>query len=62
MAIESVKNRINNTTLDGISKEDLVKLLSSLVDGLQAVMAKLDADAGVTDTNYGTTLAGYVID
>jgi hypothetical protein len=33
-----------------------------VVDALQAVAAKLDADGGVTDTNYAATVATFVTD
>lgn len=62
MAIESVAQRLGATNLDKLSERQLRALLVALVDGLQAVCAKLDADAGVTDTNYATTLATYIID
>lgn len=65
MPIESVKERINNLPLDGRAKEEIFALMSSLVDGLQALAAKLDADAANTqlnDTNYAATLAQYVKD
>ena len=62
MAIESVAQRLNATNLDKMTERELRILLAALVDGLQAVTAKLDADAGVTDTNYTATLATYIID
>ena len=62
MAIESVAQRLNATGLDKMTERELRILLAALVDGLQAVTAKLDADAGVTDTNYTATLATYIID
>lgn len=61
MAIESVKHRIAQLA-DKKDQEELYKLLASLVDGLQAVMALLDADGGVTGTSYASTLATYVAD
>ena len=62
MAIESVAQRLNATSLDKLSENQLRILLAALVDGLQAVCAKLDADAGVTDANYAAVLATYIID
>ena len=32
--------------------DELRVLLESLVDGIRVIAGKLDADAGVTDTNY----------
>ena len=61
MAIESVLVRTGKLA-NGKDQEELQALLSSLVDGLQALAAKLDADTGVTDTNYAATLANFVID
>lgn len=37
----------------------LVTLVIGIVAELDALYAKLDADAGVTDTNYGSTLATH---
>lgn len=62
MPIESVAQRLNATALDKLSERELRALLSSLVDGIQAIAAKLDADAGVTDTNYAATFATFIID
>lgn len=62
MAIESVARRLNATSLDRMSETQLRILLAALVDGLQAVCAKLDADGTVTDTDYAATLATYIID
>lgn len=62
MPIESAKTRLLATTLDGRSREELLLLIANLVDGIQAICAKLDADATVTDTNYAAVFATYVID
>lgn len=62
MAIESVSQRLNATNLDQLTERQLRALLGNLVDALQALTAKLDADAGVTDTNYAAVLATYIID
>jgi hypothetical protein len=37
-------------------------LLQALLDGVQALATKLDADATVTDTNYRATLDALVTD
>lgn len=37
-------------------------LLQALLDGVQALATKLDADATVTDTNYRATLDAIVTD
>lgn len=61
MAIESVAVRTGKLA-NGKDAEELRALLAAVVDALQAVAAKLDADAGVTDTNYGATVAALVSD
>lgn len=62
MAAESAKQRLNALAIDGRSKEELVILVAKLVDGIQALAAKLDADGTVTDTDYAATFAAYVTD
>jgi hypothetical protein len=61
MAIESVKARLAPIP-DGLTKQELYILLTALVDALQAITAKLDADTGVADTNYAATFATYIVD
>lgn len=61
MSIESVKTRVNALSAPG-DRQELDAALSAIVDALQAVAAKLDADAGVTDTNYAATVAAIVTD
>lgn len=61
MPVESVREHIANLAT-GRDREELQLLLGAIVDGLQALAAKLDADAGVTDTNYAATLATFVRD
>jgi len=41
-------------TPNGAPQGALVVLLADLVTKFNAVLAKLDADAGVTDTNYAS--------
>lgn len=62
MAAESARTRLMATAIDGASKEQLILLVAKLVDGIQALAAKLDADAGVTDTDFAAVFATYVID
>ena len=62
MPIESVSQRINAANLDRMTEAQLRALLGNMVDAMQAICAKLDADAGVTDTNYNATLATFIID
>jgi hypothetical protein len=62
MPIESVSQRLNAANLDRMTEAQLRALLGNLVDAMQAICAKLDADAGVTDTNYNATLATFIID
>lgn len=54
-------------TPNGLNQGDLVTLLGNMRDALNALrtdhntlVAKLNADAGVTDTNYATTTAAAV--
>jgi hypothetical protein len=61
MPIESVRQRVNAIAAPG-DRQELAALLAAVVDALQAVAAKLDADGGVTDTNYAATVATFVID
>lgn len=61
MAIESVVQRTNRLA-DGIDRQELQLLLAAVVDALQAITSKLDADGGVTDTDYRATLNSYITD
>lgn len=61
MAVESVTQRVNRLA-DGIDRQELYFLLAAIVNALQAVTAKLDADSGVADTDYAATLATFVKD
>ncbi len=52
----------------GINQGDLVYLLNEIVTNFNAALAKLDADGGVTDTDYvedcgiDVTASGVIID
>jgi hypothetical protein len=62
---ESVKQRFSKSALDKMSERELRILIAALVDGVQALAAKLDADAANTalnDTNYAATFATFVTD
>jgi hypothetical protein len=61
MPIESVKQRVNALSGPG-DRQELAILLAAVVDALQAVAAKLDADTGVADTNYAATVDALVTD
>jgi hypothetical protein len=61
MAIESVKQRMAPIP-DGLTKQELTILVTALVDAIQVIMAKLDADTGVADTNYAATFSTYIVD
>lgn len=58
---ESVKARLAKLS-NGADAQELRFVAAAVVDALQAVAAKLDADAGVTDTNYATTVSGLIKD
>jgi hypothetical protein len=60
MPAESVKARMIGVT-DGLTKKELQILVGALVDALQAITAKMDADA-FGDTDYAATLALYITD
>lgn len=55
MGLEVIRERINQLP-DQREAQELKFLLDSIVDGIRAITLKLDADAGVTDTNYTATL------
>lgn len=55
MALEKISERVNRLP-DGASAQELRILLEALLDGVRAITLKLDADAGVTDTNYTAVL------
>ena len=61
MPLESVRQRANALAVAG-DRQEMTALLLAVVDALQAVAAKLDADAGVTDTKYAATVAAIVTD
>lgn len=60
MPQEIIKQRVAALTNNQDSKE-LKILLDALVDGIRVITAKLDADAGVTDTNYTTLFDAQII-
>ena len=45
---------IRLTTLEKNDARKLAVLINELLDGYSAVLAKLDLDAGVTDTDYAS--------
>ena len=51
-----------NQITDPKLRRQVQPFLSECLDALQALADKLDADAGVTDVDYRTTLDGYVTD
>lgn len=51
-----VKTSIDTFGEVGGGRRDLVIQFNNLVTKFDALLAKLDADAGVTDTNYTSTL------
>lgn len=51
--VQAQMNRMNPTAADAKLGDVLVELIAKH----NALLAKLDADAGVTDTNYVATLA-----
>lgn len=61
MPIESVKQRVNALPDLG-TRQEMQAALAAIVDALQALAAKLDADTGVNDTNYAAKVAEFVTD
>lgn len=63
MPAESIKTRTNAFPPEPV-REDLRLLIQAQYDALTAVIAqmgaKLDADAGVTDTNYAALAAAVI--
>lgn len=57
---EIISQRISRMPLDKLSQRELRTLLEGLFDGVNAIAAKLDADATVTDTNYAATFLANV--
>ena len=62
MAAESLAKRLSATKLDQLSERELRAVLAALVNGVQAIAAKLDADGTVTDTDYAATFATHITD
>ena len=62
MTAKSVKLQFAKSQLDQMSERELRGLVAALVDGVQALAAKLDADGTVTDTDYAATFATFIID
>jgi len=60
MPQEVIKQRVAALANNQDAKE-LKTLLDALVDGIRVITAKLDADAGVTDTNYTTLFDAQII-
>ena len=58
---ESVKARLAKLA-NGADAQELRFVLAAVVDALQALSAKLDADATVTDTDYASTVAALIGD
>lgn len=61
MAIESVKARVSALP-DNMTAKELRPLLAAIVDSIQSIATKLDADATVTQTDFVATTAAIVID
>lgn len=61
MPAVSLKQQLNSMAT--VTDERAVRpLLQAILDGVQALATKLDADATVTDTNYRATLDAIVTD
>lgn len=58
----SASQALAKTGLDQMSKRELLRLLAAQTNALQALAAKLDADAGVSDSDFAATLAKFITD
>jgi hypothetical protein len=57
---DAAEKVLDNFGLAGSGDRQVVIELNGLITKFRALLAKLDADAGVTDTNYVSTLdTGY---
>lgn len=61
MAIESVKARISALP-DQMTAKELRPVLAAIVDAIQNIATKLDADTGTASTDYVATTAAIVTD
>ncbi len=59
---QTIKDRLNKKSSPNDKAIKLGDLLDDLITKHNALLAKLDADAGVTDTNYTATLAVAALD
>jgi len=59
---ESINTRFSKSSLDTMSKRELKAAVGAILDALQAVAAKLDADDTVTDTDYAAVVSAIVTD
>jgi hypothetical protein len=60
---EILKQRLGALDLSQADQRELRMVLESLVDGVRAIAAKLDADAANTalnDTDYAATFDGFI--
>ena len=48
--------RFINTIKMSSAEQGMLKNQDAIIDALKALTAKLDADAGITDTNYASTV------
>ena len=62
MAAESAKIRISKSGLDQLTERELRALLAAIVNAIQNIATKLDADSGVTATDFASTTAAIIID
>lgn len=51
------QDRLEAALADRALKEKLLDEIQAMRDGLNTLLAKLDADTGVSDTNYSTLLS-----
>lgn len=57
---ESITKRLNASSLDAKSKREVQAILQAILHAVSGMAAKLDADAGVTDTDYQAKVSAIV--
>lgn len=50
------QSHFENTIADGSAEQAMLQKQDEIIDLLKALTAKLDADAGVADTNYAALI------
>lgn len=54
------KDRYVNTIADRSAEQGILVKQDEIIDALKAIAAKLDADVGVTDTDYASAITDLI--